>query len=453
MEDPPAEIQPDLNLLWHSKAGVPAAFATRVPKAVEPVNLHPPKMQAPGIGSTHPILPVPPMLPMMPPPLPSMPSTPMTPGMAHLPALAMQPAMPTNAPVGAFPAPLTAPTAPTAPRAPPPPAPPAPAAPAVAFSGALPRPKHGGHTLDAHLEVARLAQAWLDRGSRAEKDKSDKRRIKRNKAEIDPYLPPREPAQEDDPYSVMLAEAEAEDAAELPEMPPPTSISAHKRKASQTDALSLSPPGRPAKVAVIEAEAKAETVKSDSSEASDSEEEESEEEDAEDDDIEEVPAEVGDGEAARLELFKLGAKCCSVVAHFVGGQKASLPENRRLDIDQRVRLEHCRKHLQWAGDLATVWHLALSDLREKVAWTTLCTYFVSRKRVGLAELKGGVVYIVPPDDTFLSELGLPAAAETLAGSLLGLQVRTSELPTEESLQEEVGLNEKEVAKEASQLST
>lgn len=251
----------------------------------------------------------------------------------------------------------------------------------------------------------------------------------------------------------MLAEAEAEDAAELPEMPPPTSISAHKRKASQTDALSLSPPGRPAKVAVIEAEAKAETVKSDSSEASDSEEEESEEEDAEDDDIEEVPAEVGDGEAARLELFKLGAKCCSVVAHFVGGQKASLPENRRLDIDQRVRLEHCRKHLQWAGDLATVWHLALSDLREKVAWTTLCTYFVSRKRVGLAELKGGVVYIVPPDDTFLSELGLPAAAETLAGSLLGLQVRTSELPTEESLQEEVGLNEKEVAKEASQLST
>eukprot|EP00913_Durusdinium_trenchii_P006896 g6487.t1 len=217
-------------------------------------------------------------------------------------------------------------------------------------------------------EVARLAQAWLDRGSRAEKDKSDKRRIKRNKAEIDPYLPPREPAQEDDPYSVMLAEAEAEDAAELPE--PPFKLGCG-----------------------MEAEAKAETVKSDSSEASDSEEEESEEED----------------------------------------HKAQVI---------------CRKHLQWAGDLATVWHLALSDLREKVAWTTLCTYFVSRKRVGLAELKGGVVYIVPPDDTFLSELGLPAAAETLAGSLLGLQVRTSELPTEESLQEEVGLNEKEVAKEA-----
>ena len=33
------------------------------------------------------------------------------------------------------------------------------------------------------------------------------------------------------------------------------------------------------------------------------------------------------------------------------------------------------------------------------------------------------VYIVPPDQEFLSELGLPAAAESLAGSLLGLQAR------------------------------
>lgn len=37
----------------------------------------------------------------------------------------------------------------------------------------------------------------------------------------------------------------------------------------------------------------------------------------------------------------------------------------RLDIDQRVRLEHCRKHLQWAGELTTVWNFALSDPQEK----------------------------------------------------------------------------------------
>ena len=68
--------------------------------------------------------------------------------------------------------------------------------------------------------------------------------------------------------------------------------------------------------------------------------------------------------------------------------------------------------------------------------------------MGLAELKGGVVgalgktaisgslsiavnrslcsklskvYIVPPDDTFISELGLPASVKSLAGSLLALQ--------------------------------
>jgi len=107
--------------------------------------------------------------------------------------------------------------------------------------------------------------------------------------------------------------------------------------------------------------------------------------------------------------------------HRVGGSESSL-QSRRLDIDQRVRLEHCRKHLQWAGDLATVWHFAATDPREKVAWEALCNYFVSRKRIGLAELDATTVYVVPPDDGFLSELGLPAAPGSLAGSLLALQV-------------------------------
>lgn len=226
----------------------------------------------------------------------------------------------------------------------------------------------------------------------------------------------------------MLAEAEAEDAAEKEAMPPPSSTVAHKRKADPSD---LS--GQPSKASPADAQEQAQPARSDSETSSESEGEESE--DGEDDEIEEVPTEGEAGGTRKLELFKLGAKCCSVLAQFVGGRKALL--RPRLDIDQRVRLEHCRKHLQWAGDLTTIWHFALSDLSEEVAWTTLCTYFVSRQRVGLAELKGGVVYIVPPDDSFISELGLPASVKSLKGSLLGLQVPIYEQEGEEGEQGDI----------------
>lgn len=392
------------------KAGVPAAFAGRsVPTAV-PMTLN--SRQKIPMGSamgSQMIPPLPSMMSMMPPPpMVPMTGTPMTPGMQ------MPPMPPFPMPAASQPAvtppgllPLLSSPAPTTPAA-------TPATPATPAAASAPvRSSKRPHTIDQHLEVARLAQAWLNQGAK-QPEKAEKK--KKRKVEVDPYLPPKA---EDNPYLVMLAEAEAEDAAERVQpireaMPPPSSTVAHKRKADPSD---LS--GQPSKASPADAQEKAQPVRSDSETSSESEGEESE--DGEDDEIEEVPTEgEADGGARKLELFKLGAKCCSVLAQFVGGRKALL--RPRLDIDQRVRLEHCRKHLQWAGDLTTIWHFALSDLSEEVAWTTLCTYFVSRQRVGLAELKGGVVYIVPPDDSFISELGLPASVKSLKGSLLGLQV-------------------------------
>jgi len=253
-----------------------------------------------------------------------------------------------------------------------------------------------------------------------------------------------------DPYMATadldaIARQEAEDEAALaelanlqgleeaePSMPPPSSVSSHKRRKTSSEGLAPAEGSGPASEPV-EPEKDAETESEESSESSsNSDSEEGEEEEDAEEDIEEAgdeaeeaadPPEEGaeDAGGSTLQLYKLGARCCTVMIHRVGGSESSL-QSRRLDIDQRVRLEHCRKHLQWAGDLATVWHFAATDPREKVAWEALCNYFVSRKRIGLAELDATTVYVVPPDDGFLSELGLPAAPGSLAGSLLALQV-------------------------------
>ncbi|CAE7878900.1 unnamed protein product [Symbiodinium microadriaticum] len=358
--------------------GIPAAFAGRLPRTVEPMSLPTPTAMMQGLQMAPPT------------PLPARPPIAMTP-------LTPVPLIPTP-PASAI---LTPP------------------------ASELPG---GPHMLDAHLEVARLAQAWLERGRKDETGRPKKRA--RTRLESDPYLLR---AHTEDPYLTMLKEAEAEDGMTLPEdspMPPPNSIVAHKRKAK----MQAIPGSGPIKVGQEAQQVDGESKSNSSTSESDSDSEGEESEEPDDDEVEElddaaVPSassaagvEVHLGSEPRLQLYKLGAKCCDVLAHFVGGNENSLPESHRLDIDQRVRLEHCRRHLQWADDLTTVWHFSLSEAREKDAWAALRNYFVSRKRVGLAELPRSVVYIVPPDQEFLSELGLPAAAESLAGSLLGLQV-------------------------------
>ncbi|CAE7541219.1 unnamed protein product [Symbiodinium natans] len=389
--------------------GVPAAFAVRLPRTVEPV-----------------VLPTPPAA------MPCLPMTPSTPVPVRSAPLRMMDAS------HSLPPPLTAPylgpLAAAIPSAPPPP--PVNFTPSPSPSTATAAPPGGHpHTLDAHLEVARLAQAWLDRGSRRSENEKSRKRA-RTRLESDPYLVRENLAE--DPYVVMLKEANAEDGtasapvAEDSLMPPPSSVVAHKRKAKMQTV-----PG-PETVSQEAVMVDGESSKSNSSASeseSDSEGDESEEpEDDEVEEIEDMPvasvpstgAKVGSealqAPEEKLQLYKLGAKCCDVAAHFVGGSETALPESRRLDIDQRVRLEHCRRHLQWAENLTTVWHFSLLEPREKDAWAALRNYFVSRKRVGLAEMPRSVVYIVPPDQEFLSELGLPSAAESLAGSLLGLQV-------------------------------
>eukprot|EP00931_Biecheleriopsis_adriatica_P093792 TRINITY_DN6750_c0_g1_i1.p1 TRINITY_DN6750_c0_g1~~TRINITY_DN6750_c0_g1_i1.p1 ORF type:complete len:632 (-),score=180.52 TRINITY_DN6750_c0_g1_i1:153-2048(-) len=324
---------------------------------------------------------------------------------------------------------------------------------------------------DAQREVARLAQAWVNRGTvrRAEAPAAGARKKAKKKSknvvESDPYMAAASDpymAADADPYELMAQGIEEDDQLEAAtessattvsasektstqsapvagaatvqssEMPPPTSATSHKRKSESAALDAASTKELESKEAAAEAASDSSEAESDSEEGeSDSDSEGEESEDAEED--AEVEGE-DDGSAAgsRLQLFKLGARCCSVVTHFVGGSASTLPPSRRLNIDQRVRLEHCRKHLQWAGELAAVWHLAAADPEEKVALETLCSYFVSRKRVGLAEHSRGVMYIVPPDESFLTELGLPAAPESLAGSLLGLQVPHYEAEAQET---------------------
>eukprot|EP00930_Biecheleria_cincta_P035015 TRINITY_DN24124_c0_g2_i1.p1 TRINITY_DN24124_c0_g2~~TRINITY_DN24124_c0_g2_i1.p1 ORF type:complete len:614 (-),score=139.85 TRINITY_DN24124_c0_g2_i1:32-1873(-) len=370
---------------------------------------------------------------------------------------------------------------------------------------------------EAHAEVAKLAQAWVNKGARPAETLAagQAKRRKKAKAKVteDPYMSAglSAPAVEDpymvpatvdiDPYMVPVdqevrpttpekqpeapasktvinspglstsdtvpsaaaatakAEGMRDQTLDAAQMPPPA-VPAQKKKNTQTPSETAQTPGQQtgSENEGASDDDDSESGSSDSESESDSQEEGEEEEEEDDDEEIEAPVEpefgakaddqqdTSDDRGKRLQLYKLGARCCGVVAHFVGGNATALPLSKRLDIDQRVRLEHCRKHLQAAGDTTTVWHLGAADPNEKAAWTALCSYFVSRKRVGLADLEGGAVYIVPPDESFLSELGLPAAAGSLAGSLLGLQVPHSEAGGGES-QEAEPESQKEAAPE------
>jgi len=116
----------------------------------------------------------------------------------------------------------------------------------------------------------------------------------------------------------------------------------------------------------------------------------------------------GDEGALRVKLYKLGDFCCEVVATFMGGNKYPQKLASSLHIDQRAKLERCVEHVEWAGDLASVWKLTVTKGHE--AYKALADYFVSKQRVGLAEMPRHAVYVVPPEDEFLSALDLTAVS-------------------------------------------
>lgn len=111
---------------------------------------------------------------------------------------------------------------------------------------------------------------------------------------------------------------------------------------------------------------------------------------------------------SKVKLFKMGEFCCTTVASL---QKASMdavdPLPSKLAIDQRTKIDHCRSHLERAGDLAAVWHLSAAERRDCAAYDALCDYFVEKQRVGLVQTPTHYVYLVPPTAKYLKELKLP----------------------------------------------
>lgn len=128
--------------------------------------------------------------------------------------------------------------------------------------------------------------------------------------------------------------------------------------------------------------------------------------------------------AVNLQLYKMGAFCCNVVASFVRGNPTFEHLSGKLQIDQRTKLEHCISHFKRAGDLVTVWNFSAAERGDCAAYDALCEYFLDKQRVGLVEAPSYYVYIVPPVEDHLKRLGLP-----LSNFVVGLQVATSRRKT------------------------
>jgi len=106
----------------------------------------------------------------------------------------------------------------------------------------------------------------------------------------------------------------------------------------------------------------------------------------------------------RVKLYKMGEFCCNIVANFVKGKDTPDPLTNKLHIDQRTKIDHCKSHLDRAGDLATIWHFSAADRKDCAAYDALCDYFVEKQRVGLVQTPSCYVYIVPPTEKYLKEL-------------------------------------------------
>eukprot|EP00933_Yihiella_yeosuensis_P080009 TRINITY_DN93412_c0_g1_i1.p1 TRINITY_DN93412_c0_g1~~TRINITY_DN93412_c0_g1_i1.p1 ORF type:complete len:657 (+),score=182.34 TRINITY_DN93412_c0_g1_i1:81-2051(+) len=119
----------------------------------------------------------------------------------------------------------------------------------------------------------------------------------------------------------------------------------------------------------------------------------------------------------KIKLYKMGEMCCNIVPNFVKGKENTDSLLGKLQIDQRTKIDHCKAHLERAGQLATVWHFSAADRRDCAAYDALCDYFVEKQRVGLVQTPSYYVYIVPPTEKYLKELNLPAS-----NFVVGLQI-------------------------------
>jgi len=120
----------------------------------------------------------------------------------------------------------------------------------------------------------------------------------------------------------------------------------------------------------------------------------------------------------KVKLYKMGEFCCNIVSNFVKGNQGPEPLSKKLQIDQRTKIDHCRSHMERAGDLATIWHFSAADRKDCAAYDALCDYFVEKVRVGLVQTPTHYVYIIPPTEMYLKELGL----DTGTNFVVGLQI-------------------------------
>lgn len=127
--------------------------------------------------------------------------------------------------------------------------------------------------------------------------------------------------------------------------------------------------------------------------------------------------ELGVRSQERVKLFKMGEFCCNIVANFVRGNSQSEPVVEKLQIDQRTKIDHCRSHMDKAGQLSAIWHFSAADRKDCAAYDALCDYFVEKERVGLVQTPSYYVYIVPPTEKYLKELKLP-----VSNYVVGIQI-------------------------------
>lgn len=117
----------------------------------------------------------------------------------------------------------------------------------------------------------------------------------------------------------------------------------------------------------------------------------------------------------------MGQLCCDVIARYVDGNQKPGALAASLQIDQRSTIERCREHKEWGGKLTTIWRFSLAAKRGQAAYDALASYFVAKQRVGLVEVPGYTIYVVPPDEKYLKALGLAASKYILAVQVPAVQ--------------------------------
>jgi len=242
-----------------------------------------------------------------------------------------------------------------------------------------------------------------------------------------PGTPLAAPADAAAPQEVPKAAGDATPAAVpvAPQQAPPAATSSQE-EASQGKAPAASVRQKLPPVPVFEAPLKTagdevdEGSSSGSSSGSEDEDEGEEEEDMEADEEVEAEGETKEGaegsiipaEGRRCRLFKLGEFCCNVSAGLVSGCKEHQELLERFDIDQRIKVDRCRLHLEQAGDQVTVWEFTVAGNKNRAPYKALCDYFVGKDRVGLVDTPSYYMYVVPPGDKF--QLG-PLKSKSLVG--------------------------------------